>query len=379
MSYLRTRTWVGMAVIVGILLVGGGLWVQRSAAPAERPIPIGALFPMTGGLSQYGDVASKSSILAVEEINRDGGVNGRLLTLDVQDHQCQPAKAVAAFKDLTSLQGIRFFLAAGCSGTALAVNPLLDKEVLLGSAISSPKVSGTSPRFFRNYGMDSAGTKLFAAYIQEQRFQSVGVLYEETDYAKGLMLSLKEYLTSSGLPFMTESFTSDSVDMRTQLTKLKASNPEVLFVSPQTVTTANVVFKQMQELSYTPKQLIVNENILKSEQLRTTFPELLNGAIGADFKVQDSKGLTNFLQAYKARFGTDCAQTNICATSYDNVRMLAEALRTVGDDDVKVAEYLKKISYTGISGQVTFTDKNDRSDSSSVLFKIEATKPVAQE
>ncbi len=379
MSYLRTRTWVGMAVIVGILLVGGGLWVQRSAAPAERPIPIGALFPMTGGLSQYGDVASKSSILAVEEINRDGGVNGRLLTLDVQDHQCQPAKAVAVFKDLTSLQGIRFFLAAGCSGTALAVNPLLDKEVLLGSAISSPKVSGTSPRFFRNYGTDSAGTKLFAAYIQEQRFQSVGVLYEDTDYAKGLMLSLKEYLTSSGLPFMTESFTSDSVDMRTQLTKLKASNPEVLFLSPQTVTTANIALKQMQELGYAPKQLIVNENVLKSEQLRTTYPDLLNGAIGADFKVQDSQGLTDFLQAYKVRFGTDCAQTNICATSYDNVRMLAEALRTVGDDDGKIAEYLKNISYTGISGQVTFTDKNDRSDSSSVLFKIEATKPVAQE
>lgn len=368
---MSTRHWLGVGAVVVLLVVGGFFAMRDSSSVGAEPINVGAIFPMTGGLAQYGDLATKSSQLAIEQVNAAGGINGRSLVLDVQDHQCKPAMAIDAYKNLSSLKGVRYFLAAGCSGTVIAVNPLLDRQVMLGSTISSPKVSGTSPRFFRNYGTDSAEGKLFADEIRARGLISVGVLHEETDYAKGLMLSLKESLASSTQPFTAESFTSDATDMRTQITKLRDLNPDVLFLSPQTVTTANIALKQMQELGYRPKHFFVNENVMKSEQLRATFPGLLNGATSADFQVRDSKALQTFLAAYKARFGGDCVQVNVCATAYDNVQMLTEALKKAGDDDAKVAVYLKAISYEGVSGHVSFNDKNDREEKGYRLFKIE--------
>ncbi len=365
------RHWLGLGAVILVLGVGGFLLTQRTPSNTASPIKVGAIFPMTGGLAQYGDLASKSSLLAIEEINRAGGIDGRSLVLNVQDHQCKPPSALDAFKNLSTLGNTRYFLAAGCSGTVIAVNPLLEHQVMLGSTISSPKVSGTSPRFFRNYGTDSAEGKLFADLIRQRGYASVSVLHEETDYAKGLMLSLKEYLASSTQPFVAESFTSDATDMRTQITKLRDLNADVMFLSPQTVTTANIVLKQMQELGYKPKNLFVNENVMKSEQLRTTFSGLLNGAVSADFKVKDSTQLQTFLTNYKQRYGADCAQVNVCATAYDNVQMLAEALRKAGDDDTKVADYLKAISYEGVSGNVSFDAKNDRVEKGYILFKIE--------
>lgn len=376
-SYMSLRHWLGVGVVIVLASVGGFFLIRRSTPSDSPPLKIGAIFPMTGGLAQYGDLASKSSLLAIEEINRAGGIQGRMLELDVQDHQCKPATAIVAYQHLSTLEHVRYFLAAGCSGTVIAVNPLLDHQVMLGSAISSPKVSGTSPRFFRNYGTDSAEGKLFAEVIQQRGFSSVGVLHEETDYAKGLMISLKENLNSA-ISFTAESFASDATDVRTQITKLRGLNPEVFFLSPQTVTTANIALKQMRELGYKPKNLIVNENVMKSEQLRMSYPDILNGATSADFKVQDSQALQNFLQAYKTRFGVDCAQTNVCATSYDNVHMLGEALRHVGDDDAKIADYFKTISYNGVSGHISFNGQNDRDAKGYVLFSIKEGTPIAQ-
>lgn len=367
---------LGILCLLVLIVGGAALLIQRSTRTASPSIVVGGLFPMTGGLAQYGDLASKSSLLAIEELNRAGGVQGQTLVLDVQDHQCKPAVAVDAYKQLSSVKGVRYFLAAGCSGTVIAINPLLDRQVILGSTISSPKVSGTSPRFFRNYGTDSAEGKLFAEVIRAREYGSVSVLHEETDYAKGLMLSLKESLASSTLPFTVESFTSESTDVRTQITKLREVNADVFFLSPQTVTTANIALKQMQELGYKPKQFFVNENVMKSEQLRTTFPDLLNGAISADFTVKESEKLQTFLSAYKQRFGTECAQVNVCATAYDNVYLLAEAMKTVGTDDAEVVRHLKTILYEGVSGQISFDQKNDRSEQGYRLFKIENGQQV---
>src|SRR5574341_2690204 len=139
----------GLVAISVFLLLA----ITSCAPKSTEPVTIGALFPLTGGLAQYGEAAQTAAALAVEEINAQGGVNGRLLVIDYQDHQCNAKTAVSIFEQLYAAKKIRIFTSAACSGTVLSIAPLLEsKEALLfGTLVSTPKITGISPWVFRNW------------------------------------------------------------------------------------------------------------------------------------------------------------------------------------------------------------------------------------
>lgn len=361
---------VGLAAVAVIVI--GGVTLTRSSKPDT--ITIGALYPLTGGLASYGEPAQKTAQLVVDEINAAGGINGSKLIITSQDHKCDPKEAVAAFNKLHDTQGIRIYTAAACTGTMVSVGPLLKDSVLLAPVISAPKASGLSPNFFRNYAKDSDEAKLFAAEIIKRGYKTVGVIHEETDYAKGLRVSLETNLQGTGITVVSESFTSDATDVRTQVSKIKALNPDVVFVSPQTVPNGEKVLKAMRDQGFKPHALFVNDNVIKSKDLLARYSDLLEGAIGGDYVVHDSAKLDAMLAAYKAKYGSDCPQKNICATVYDSVHMLANAITAKGYDAAGVQGYLKTVKYEGVSGTVSFDEKNDRANTEYSLFVVRGGK-----
>jgi len=219
---------------------------------SQNEVKIVALFPLTGGLAHYGDAAQKSAQIAVEEINASGGINGARFVVDYQDHQCNPQVAKSLFEQFYSAGGVQVFTSAACSGTVLAIAPLLkdDNAILLSTLVTTPAITGVSPFVFRNWGSDDAEAKLFAEQIIARKISSIGVIYEETDYARGLKISLEKYLKDSNARIFSESFVSGSADVRSQLSKLSSDNIDALFISPQTIPSGGVVLKQMTELNF---------------------------------------------------------------------------------------------------------------------------------
>ena len=127
-------------LIIAAVLVLGVIVGVNSYKSSSNTIEIGALFPMTGGLASYGEPAQKVAQLAVDEINAKGGINGKKLEINFQDHKCDAKSAVSAYQNLHNT-GTNLFLAVGCSGTVLSVAPQLKDSVLLLSAATSPKIS----------------------------------------------------------------------------------------------------------------------------------------------------------------------------------------------------------------------------------------------
>ncbi len=338
---------------------------------SKEPVIIGALFPLTGGLSQYGEAASHAAQLAAQDINARGGINGQPLQIDVQDHKCDAKEAVSVFTQLAETKNIKIFTSAACSGTVLAIAPLLEAKqaLLLGTITTTPKITGVSPFVFRNWASDGLEAKLFAAEIQKQGYKTVSVINEETDYAQGLRLSLEKNLPPS-VEVSFESFPSSATDVRTQLTKLQSKNADVLFISPQTVTSAELVLKEMQELKYKPKTLFVNDNVLKASALTQKHKDLLEGALSGDYVFTRTEPMNAMLQTYNQTFGSPCAQTNICAGVYDAIEMLASAMKSKGTDAKSVQAYLQTASYDGLSGTIAFDNKNDRANAGYSLFVI---------
>ncbi|OGH65737.1 MAG: hypothetical protein A3B90_01945 [Candidatus Magasanikbacteria bacterium RIFCSPHIGHO2_02_FULL_41_13] len=362
-----------------VLVVGAGFLLSRdnSTTPANKePIVLGALYPLTGGLASFGEASQKSALLAMEEINQGGGVVGRPLQIDFQDHQCNPKTALTIYTQLHDVKNIRVFTSAACTGTVLTLAPLLKDSTLLTATLSGDKVTGVSPNVFRNWASDGLEAKLFAEEIKKNGYKSVAVIYEQTDYAKGLKDVLEKQLLGTDIKIVSEGFASDAADVRTQLTKLSAEKSELWFLSPQTAITGDKILKEMQELNIKPQVLFVNDALSKSTDLVTNYKTFLEGAITGDFVFAKSEKIDTFLKKYQERYGVECKVKNICATAYDNIYMLKAAIEKNGYSGEAVMNYLKTVKFDGVSGMVSFDEKNDRSGAAYSLFTIKDGKTV---
>ena len=133
--------------------------------------------------------------MVMTEINNAGGINGKKLEIDFQDHKCDPKTAVAGFQQLNS-KGVKIFTSAACTGTMVALAPELkgNKAVFLSDVLSGGKITGLSANIFRNWGSDVNESKLFAEKIKASGYKKVAIIYEDTDYAKGIKLNLEKFL-----------------------------------------------------------------------------------------------------------------------------------------------------------------------------------------
>lgn len=358
---------IGIVVLMVVLIIIGFV---LNGQTNNGSIKIGMLAPLSGGLASYGEPAQKITDLVVEEINATGGINGKKLEVVYENHKCDPKEMVTVYEK-ARLEGVKVMMTVACSGTVSSIAPgLVEKGVvLLGTVTSASKLTGISPNFFRNWASDREEGKVLAGQIIKSGYQNVAIIYEETDYAKGLKNDIENNLKGTTVKIVSESFASGSTDVRTQLTKLKSVKPDAVLVAVQTVTTGEIVLTQMEQLNFTPKML-VNYNILKATALVKAHASLLEGAFGADYFIKDSAGLERVLAAYKAKYGMDCPQRNVCAMQYDAVRLLAEALKAEGDSAKGVKAYLSQVNYPGITGNVSFKSDNDRSDSDYIPFVI---------
>src|SRR6185295_9183008 len=103
----------------------------------------------------YGEPARNVSQLAVEDINAAGGVLGKKLEIDYQDHACNPQTMTSVFGAM-SARGEKVVMSVACSGTVLAVAPTLEQQkmVLVATNVTTPKITGVSPYLFRNWAVD---------------------------------------------------------------------------------------------------------------------------------------------------------------------------------------------------------------------------------
>jgi branched-chain amino acid transport system substrate-binding protein len=343
---------IGVVVVVIILLL-------TSSSKNNDSVKIVALYPLTGGVASWGESSQKSTQLAVEEINTNGGINGSKLEVIYEDHKCEPKTALSLFQK--NVPNVKIFTSSSCSGTVLSIAPLLKENdaVLLATIAASSKISSASPLLFRNWAVESRQSALIGQKMKELALKKVGVIYEETDYGKGLKVALDDYLKDSGIEIIAESYASGATDVRTQITKLKNSGIDALFVSPQTETSSEIVLSQMEQLNFKPK-LFVNDIVFGATNLIAKHKVILEGALGGNYIVRSEK-LQNTLDTYKAKYGLDCVHINACAVAYDTMNILADAIRKNGNTAEGVKNYLKTLNYDGASGNTSFDENNDRS------------------
>ena len=330
---------------------------------AEESIRIGWISPLTGPAAKYR--VHESALIAVDEFNARGGINGQKVELIMEDAKCDgPAAALAAQK-LISIDKVEIILGGHCSTETLAVAPIAQRSgvLLLASTSSSPAISNSGSFVFRSSPNSRSASKLLSKHLlNERKFKTLALLYDARAYPLAGAEELKKFFTKQGGKVIKDvSFMPGEQDFRSILSSITRLNPDALYIATQDQDSAFNLVRQIRELKITIP-IYGNENVGNSV---LTFPEeksIFNGItfVEAAFN-RNSKKVKKFAEKYTKRFGGhDLPYGFWTAESYDAVNLLLNTMKKCGTKATNVQRcFVEDKSIEGIAGTFHFDANGD--------------------
>jgi len=351
---------IAIIVIVGIWYGVGRQPKKEEPTMEEEPIKIGVTLALTGNTAVYGTGMKKGFDLAVEEINNAGGINGRKLELIYEDHKSDAKEAVTAINKLINVDKVSVVIDGHTSSCLLAEAPIAErtKTILLGATQTNYKIAEAGDYIFRIIASDAYQGKEVARLINKIGYKKVALLVVNNDYGVGLKeVFIEEFQKLGGEIISVEFYEANATDLRTQLTKIKAKEPEAIFMPAHVPTTMAAIFKQAKELDI-KTQFFTTEGFKDRAVLELT-GDSAEGVI-LTFPVEN---LDEYAQNFKAAFVNKYGEEPpiYADYAYDAVRIIALVIQNAGtsdSDELKDALYKIK-GYRGATGEITFDEKGE--------------------
>lgn len=357
------RNW-----LIGLLIVA---FVSILGCSNQPEVRVAVAGPLTGNAAAFGEMIKRGAELKAKEINEAGGINGMKLTLIFGDDAGTEKEARAVATRFATDRRILAVVGHFNSACSLAGKPIYAENGIVELSPGSTNVSVCegSDWTFRNLYRDDFQGEFIAKYIKNvlTELQSVGVLFDNDDYGRGLKDAFTAEAEIIGLNIVAaEAYDRDNTDFKAQLTSIKAKNPEAIFVSGL-YSQAALIVKQAREAGITaqffgadgvdsPDFLEIAGIAAEGTYLTTPFTF---GAGGEE--------ALKVAQAFEAEFGVP--PDTWAALTYDAVGMIAEAIEKTHNKEAQLAENRKAIrdhlasldtaeeGYKGITG-LTYFDKN---------------------
>ena len=327
----------------------------------EKEIKLGAILPLTGEAAVYGQNCKNGILLAVQEINKSGGIRGDSLKVVFEDSQLMPKVAVNVFNHLVSVEKVVAIIGPLSSSNAMATAPLANENRIISFSpgASTPKLTEAGPYVYRNWQSDALEAQVMAEFAMGRGWKNYGVFYVNNDFG----LSLKEYFVKTiedkgGRVKITESFEQNKSDYKSQLSKIKAADLDALYLLSYPQQTP-VIVNQMKALNIEAK--ILGVAAMEDPSLIEIAGKNANGiiyTIAKPLSDKDPKRI-KFIENYKKKFGEEPGL--ISDTGYDAVYILTEAIKnadTISREGIHIA--LDKIEFfEGASGPMEFDEHGD--------------------
>ena len=356
---LLSKSWKNI-ILSGLLTLA--VLACGSSDDSDEPFVIGAMDALTGVAESYGNPLHQAKLLAVEEINAAGGINGRMLELIVEDSKCAAQDAITAYNKLTDVDGVKIILGTTCSGSMLGAAPLAEKDgvVLLSASATSPDIASAGDYVFRTaindlkLGIDIGNT------LWVDGVRTIATINETTDYAEGARsTAVARFEELGGSVVASERYPSDVLDFRSHLTKLLNEGPDALLLAAQGEVSGGTIIKQARELGFSGR--IYSEIV-------PTAPEALNiaGEAATGLKaIVPNPDLTSaagrdFLENFEARYDAVASLPWFQGSAYDDVYIAAECLKQTEDDQDAdgFRDCLNNLTWSGAIGDNYSFDEN---------------------
>lgn len=364
-------------VLPGLLLAALGLAAcadEKGPDVRSRGVPLGFYGALTGPQATFAQSGRNGARLAIDEINRGGGVLGVRLDLLIEDDHNEPAEAASAVSKLITRDHVVALIGENASSRSLAAAPIAQsyQVPMVSPSSTNLEVTKKGDYVFRVCFTDAAQGRALAAFARKNLQASTAALLVDarSDYSVGLAEAFRREFTAAGGRVAAElKYSEGDSDFSAQLTAIAPLRADLLFI-PGYYTDAGLIARQARALGV--KAVLLGADGWDSPKLTEIGGEAIDGAYFSNHYSVDepSPAVREFVRAYWKAYGA--APDSIAALSYDAARLIADAIRRAGSTEGKrVRDALASTAgFRGVTGTISF-DADRNPVKPAVILKIE--------
>jgi branched-chain amino acid transport system substrate-binding protein len=347
-------------------------------APADTgTILIGEVASLTGAQASYGNSTRNGIDLAIKHTNEAGGVKGKKVVVRVYDDQGKPEEAAQATTRLITQDKVVLILGEVASSNSLA---MAEKAQAAGTpmithASTNPAVTEKGDYIFRICFIDPFQGAVLAKFARDNlKAERVGILQDnKSAYSIGLTEVFTGRFTEMGGKITaTESYSQGDTDFRAQLTAIKKTKPQILYV-PGYYNDVGIIARQAKELGLSVP--LIGGDGWDSEKLFELAGGALDGSYFSNHYSQENPDprVQKFIADYKAAYGS--MPDAIAALSYDSARVAFAAIEKAKDlSGPAVRDAIAQTKdFPGVTGAITLNEQRN-AVKPAVILKIANNK-----
>lgn len=321
-------------------------------------IKVGEFASLTGKEAAFGQSSHKGTVLAIEELNKAGGVLGKRLEHIYEDNQSRPGESATIVRKLISRDKVIAILGEVASGRSLEAAPICqqNKIPMISPSSTNPKVTEQGDYIFRVCFIDPFQGTVMAKFAKDTlKSRNVAILSDvAAPYSVGLGQFFKERFTADGGKVVAEQkFSSGDKDFKAQLTAIKAANPDAIF-APCYYTEAGLIVLQARQLGIAVP-LFGGDGWEAPELIQIAGKALEGCYYSTHYSPEDqTPAVQEFVKKFKTHFNGETPDA-MAALGYDSALVLADAIKRSGTTEgAKLREAIAATKdLVGVTGKTT--------------------------
>jgi branched-chain amino acid transport system substrate-binding protein len=332
-------------------LAGIALGAMALGAQAQDTIKIGVITDRVGVSKPYSEPATEGVIFGAEELNRKGGILGRKIELLVEDDQSRPDISAALARKLVD-QGAVFIM-------SVSLSPATQQQQTVTMEAKTPQMTPMNsadylttqldnPYFWQTGPLGSVQIATLLAHARSKNFKKVAVITDNSDLGQAIAKAFKGTLGKAGIEIVADEVVArGATTAMPQMQKIRAANPEAMFLAGVLTAENVLIFRAYRELGV--KFPIHSSYNLSVPIYETVAKGLVNGVTFVDAYDPDKPEVKAFVAAYKKGTGKD--PQNLHGYGYDGIMLIADAIRRAGSTDKeKIRAAMQQTNYAGVMG-----------------------------
>ena len=384
---MNKRLWTLVVMVITISFMLGS-----SLCYSAEPIKIAGIFALTGRAAHIGTAQKDAVLLAIDEANKQGGINGRMLEMVMEDTESNPTKAVMALKKILESEDVVAIIGPTLTGTAMAMRGFIEKEKIPafmhsgGDVILMAPLDKKDPKsmpkwtFKSPYKAADAMGKI-CQYMNKHGIKKIGFIYSNEGFGKDGLRNVKVQAPKYGVEIVAqEAFQPKDVDMTAQLTRINGKGVDAIIA--WTVGPAmGIIAKNIKQLGIKAPLFechgagdpifwkVAGES---GEGVMMPSTKIVVGDQLPDSDIQ-KKMILDYVKAYQAKFNREPG--TMVAYGADAAFITVNAIKKVGPDRAKIRDAIENTTgYVGISGIYNISPQDHNGLSMDDIVMIKATK-----
>ena len=372
-----------------LAMLGAAAFAGQAAA--QDTIKIGVTQPLTGAFAASGNYVAQGAKIAEDEINKAGGVLGKKIQLVVEDNKSNPTEAVATIEKLVVKDKVPVVMGAWSSTLTLAVMPKLEEyeiPMLVETSSSGKITTSGNPYVFRISPTSEMEAKAFQPLVAKLGIKKADFLNTNNDFGIGSAQEFSKMLKENGVTVgVMETMDPKATDFSAQLTRIKASGGDALFVTTA-VEQVTLIMKQAKDQRL-EHQIITTGGSNSPDQVAQQAGDAANGSMHTVFFPPWFPEVTTHPEVSKRYMDEWAARGHHVGgltegfRGYDGIRTIVEAIKIAGKAEAPaIKDALWKVKVNGVYGDIAFAKQgpagkeSGQSTPSVYLVKIEGGKVV---